>query len=120
MQIVAFRSPHSFSKCVEQNLFIRSFIMSDGMSTIWITLNPLDLCSFVVLILAGVRLKDSGSSTSAEEFRWTTAVMNPLTVAQFFEATCTGIFKRLLAAGSTGRGQLGPVSTYYGTVETNG
>ncbi len=46
--------------------------------------------------------------------------MNPVAVAQFFEATCTGIFKRLLAAGSTEGGLLGPVSIYYGTVETNG
>ncbi len=69
VQIVASRSPHSFAKCAEQNLFIRSLMISDGMSTVWITLNPSDLRSFLVLILAGVRLGDSGSNTSAEEFR---------------------------------------------------
>ncbi len=67
-----------------------------------------------------MRLEDSGSSISAKEFRRATAVINPVAVAQFFEATCTGIFKRLLVAGSTGGGLLGPVSTYYGTVKTNG
>ncbi len=120
LQIVASHSPHSFAKCAEQNLFIRSLMISNGMSIIWITLNPSDFRSFLVLILASVRLEDSGSSTSAEKFRWATAVMNPVAVAQFFEAICTGILKRLLAAGSTGEGLRGPVSTYYGTVETNG
>ncbi len=95
-------------------------MISDGMSTIWITLNPSDLRSFLVLILAGMRLDDSGSSTFAKEFNQATAVMNPVAVAQFFEATCTGFFKHLLATGFTGEGLLGPVSTYYGTVETNG
>lgn len=37
VQIVASRSPHSFAKCAEQNLFIRSLMISDGMSTVWIT-----------------------------------------------------------------------------------
>ncbi len=46
--------------------------------------------------------------------------MNPVAVTKFFEATCTGIFKHLLAAGFTGGGLLEPVSTYYGIVETNG
>ncbi len=120
IQIVASRSPHSFAKCFKQNLFISSLMINDGMSTIWITLNPLDLRRFLILILAGVRLEDSGSSTSAEKFRRATAVMNPVAIAQFFEATCTSIFGRLLAAASTGRGLLGPVSTYYRMVETNG
>lgn len=46
--------------------------------------------------------------------------MNLVAVAQFFEAVCTGIFKHLLVAGSIKDGLLGPVSTYFGTVETNG
>ncbi len=46
--------------------------------------------------------------------------MNLVAIAQFFEATCTGIFKRLLAAGSREGRLLGPVSFYYGMIETNG
>ena len=46
--------------------------------------------------------------------------MNPVAVAQFFAATCRGIFEHLLAAGFEDGGLFGPVSTYFGTVETNG
>ncbi len=119
VQIVASRSPHSFAKCAKQNLFIRLLMINNGMSIIWITLNPSDLHSFLVLILAGMRLEDSGLSTSAKEFRRATAVINLVAVAQFFEATCTGIFKHLLAARFTGEGLLRPLSTYYEIVETN-
>ncbi len=120
VQIVASHSPHSFVKCSEQNVFIRLLMISDRMSTIWITVNLSDLCSFLVLIFASVRLEDNGSSTSAEEFRRATTVMNSVAVAQFFKATCTGIFKCLLAAGFMRGGLIGPVSTYYRTVERNG
>ena len=47
------------------------------------------------------------------------AMMNLMVVAQFFEATCTGIFKCLFAAGSIKGGLLGLVSTYFGIVNTN-
>ncbi len=46
--------------------------------------------------------------------------MNPVTVATFFHETCRGIFDYLLRAGSSDGGLFGPVSTYFGTVETNG
>lgn len=44
-------------------------------------------------------LKNSDSNISIEEFRWTLAVINPVAMAQFFEAICTSIFKCFLAAG---------------------
>ncbi len=119
VQIVAFRFSHSFAKCIEQNLFIRSLMIRNGMSTIWIILNLSDLRSFLVLILVGIRLEDRGLSTSTKEIRWAKAVMNLVAVAQFFEATWTCIFKRFLAARSMGIGLLEPVSTYYEMVETN-
>lgn len=63
--------------------------------------------------------EDIGSSTSAEEFKWATAVMNAVAIAQFFKTTYIGIFKRLLVTKSTGERLLGPVSTYYRMVEIN-
>ncbi len=48
------------------------------------------------------------------------AIMNSVAVARFFEATCCGIFEHLLAAGSKDGGLLGPISTYFGIVKTNG
>ncbi len=44
--------------------------------------------------------------------------MNSVAVAHFFEATCRGIFEHLLAAGSKDGGLFGPISPYFGTVET--
>ncbi len=82
-------------------------------------LNLSDFHSFLVLNLTGVRLENSGLSTSAKKFKLATTVMNPVAIAQFFEITCTSIFKHLLAAGSTEGELLGPVSTYYGIVKTN-
>ena len=45
-------------------------------------------------------LKDSGLSIS------TTAIMNPVAIAQFFETTCTGIFNHFLVAESIGKDKL--------------
>lgn len=41
-------------------------------------------------------------------------------MAQFFEATCSAIFNNLLHANSLDGGLFGPISIYFGTVETNG
>lgn len=68
MQMVASRISHSFAKCAEQSLIIRALIISDGISTLWITLNPSDLRSFLVLILAGVPFENNRPTTSAKEF----------------------------------------------------
>lgn len=120
IQIVASRFPHSFVKCFEQRLIIRALMISNGISPIWVTLNVSDFCSFLILILAEVQLENNGLVISTGEFGKITAIMNPVAVAQFFEAACTSIFKRLFAARSTQSSLLGPVSTYFGTMETNG
>jgi hypothetical protein len=46
--------------------------------------------------------------------------MNPVTVAQFFHAICTGIFNALFRAGTGEDGILGNILNYFGVVETNG
>ncbi len=48
-----------------------------------------------------------------------TVTMNPIAMARFFETTCYGIFEYLLAAGFNDGRLLGPISTYFGIVETN-
>ncbi|WP_375449088.1 hypothetical protein [uncultured Nostoc sp.] len=120
VQIVASKTPHCFAKCANQAIHIKALMLSDGMPVLWITINPSDLQSTLVLILAGMRYEDNGVNNSAEAFARMTATMNPVAVARFFEATCRGIFEHLLAAGSKDGWLLGPVSTYFGTVETNG
>lgn len=46
--------------------------------------------------------------------------MNPVAVVTFFHKICRGIFNHLLRAGSSDGGLFGPISTYFGMVETNG
>lgn len=94
-------------------------MISDRMSTIWITLNPSNLWSFLILILAKVQLGDNSSNAFAEEFKQATAIINLMAIAQFFEAIYTSIFKRFLAARSIENRLFGPVLTYFRTVKTN-
>lgn len=120
VQIIASCSPHLFTKCAEQSLFIRALMISDGMSILWITLNLSNLQSFLVLIFADVRFENNRPTNSTEEFRQAKSIMNPIAVVQFFKAIYTGIFKCFLATRSIERGLLGTVSIYFGMLETNG
>ncbi len=94
-------------------------MLNNGMLVPWITINPSDFQNPLVLIFVGMRYELNGINTSVEAFARMTATMNPIAVARFFEAICCGIFEHLLATGSKDRGLLGPISTYFGTVETN-
>ncbi len=88
------------------------------MPVIFITINPADLKCPLVIHLAGVELELSSKIQSA--FQCKTATMNPVAVAKFLHITCDAIFMSLFGAGQTERGLLGPISNYFGTVETNG
>ena len=121
VQVVARLAPNSYTKCHEQAVYIKALMLNDGMPALWITLNPLDLKSLLVLTLAGVDISDQ-IRQSQDVFRLHSiaATMNPVAVAQFFEATCSAVFDHLLQNGLASTGLLGHVSTYFGTVETNG
>ncbi len=95
-------------------------MLNDEIPVLWITINPFDLQSPLILILVGMRYELNGANTSAEAFARITATMNSVAMARFFEATCRGIFEHLLAAGSKDGGLFSPISTYFGTVEKNG
>ncbi len=47
------------------------------------------------------------------------AIMNLMTIAQFFEAIYTSIFKYFFAAISTKGCLLEPISIYFGRIKTN-
>lgn len=83
-------------------------------------LNLSDFQSFLILILARVRLKDPGLSTFVEKFVWATTIMNLMAIAQFFEVIYTRIFKYLFTVGSIEDDLLEPVSIYYNIVDMNG
>ena len=118
VQLVSAHVPHLFAKCYEYCLQLRALMITDGMPLLWITFNPSDLRSPIVFSLAGVSLPVSDGAASA--FKTATATMNPVAIATFFDETCKAIFDHLLAAGSSEDRLFGPMSTYFGTVETNG
>lgn len=67
-----------------------------------------------------MRYEDNAVNNFVEAFARMTATMNLVAVAHFFEATYCDIFQHLLATGSEDEGLFDPISTYFGTVETNG
>lgn len=67
-----------------------------------------------------MRFKNNRLTTFAEEFIQAIAIINPVAVAQFFEAICIRIFKYFLAAESIKSGFLGLLSMYFRIVEING
>lgn len=74
-------------------------MLSDGMPVLWITLNPSDLRSTLVMELAGMVYEDRNQADSLNEFNRVTATTNPVAVALFFNAIWEGVFGHLLAAG---------------------
>lgn len=98
----------------------QALILSNKMLVLWITINFYDLQSTLILILAGMWFKDKYVNNFAEAIARITAIINLVAMARFFEATCRGIFKHLLAAGFKNGGLLGPVSIYFGTIKING
>ncbi len=118
VQLVATHVSYSYTKCYQQRLQLRALMVTRGMPLFWAIFNPSDLRSPIILLLAGVAIGCSESTTLA--FRHTTATMNPVVVATFFHETCRGIFNHLLRVGSSEGGLFGPNSVYFGTVETNG
>lgn len=65
-----------------------------------------------------MRYKSSESNYTTDVFALLTARMHQVVVAQFFQAICS-IFDHLLAVGFNNNGLLGPVSMYFGKIETN-
>lgn len=95
-------------------------MLNDGMPMLWITINLFDFRSTLVLIFAGMQYEYNGINNSAEAFTRMTITINLIAMACFFEVICCSIFEYLLTAGSKDGGFLGLISTYFGTVETNG
>lgn len=74
----------------------------------------------MVLVFAGVRYENSNLNNSTKQFAWIIATINLVIVVKFFEVTYINIFHQLLNNKSYKSGLLGPVSTNFRIVETNG
>lgn len=85
-----------------------------------ISINLFDLQSILILIFADMQYQDNGIYNPAEMILKTAAIINPIAVACFCEATCYDIFEHFLAAGSKNRRFLSLISTYFNTIKING
>ena len=72
----------------------------------------------LVLIFAGVSFSTTIDQTTFRIMQDCTAIMNPVVVAQFFYITYIAIMDHLMASERQ-NSLLGPISHYYGVVETN-
>ena len=120
MKTIAMWVPGSFAQKLRMRSEIRGLIIRFGMPAFWITINPSDLRSPLVIILAGVEYSEDILSASNSAIRGATATSNPVAVASFFHHVCTAVFEGLFASGRDHTGILGDVSNHYGVVETNG
>ncbi|KAJ6125807.1 hypothetical protein N7471_010300 [Penicillium samsonianum] len=120
MKAIAMWVPGSFAQKLRMRSEIRGLIVRFGMPAFWITINPSDLRSPLVIILAGVEYSDDILSASNSAIRDATATSNPVAVASFFHNVCTAVLEGLFASGRDRTGILGDVSNHYGVVETNG
>jgi hypothetical protein len=84
IQSIASQVPQSFALMRAARLHMRAMFVSDGMPGYWLTINPADLNSPIVIVLAGVTLSCDELETEARRIRRVTAQMNPVAVAQFF------------------------------------
>lgn len=117
VQLVSAHVPHLFAKCYKYYLQLRALMITNRISLLWITFNPLDLQSFIVFLLAGINLPVFKRAALA--FKTAIATMNLVAIATFFDETCKAIFNHLFATGSGESRLFGLVLTDFGTVETN-
>lgn len=96
---------------------MRALIISNRMFVMWITFNLLDLQCPIVLWLARICLPRFDNTALA--FKTTTAILNLVLIAIFFNKTYIAIFDHLLVARSIESRLFGLVPTYFGIMETN-
>ncbi|KAJ5195491.1 uncharacterized protein N7498_008929 [Penicillium cinerascens] len=120
MKSIAIWVPGSFAQKLRMRSEIRGLIIRFGMPAFWITINPSDLRSPLMIILAGVKHSEDILSASNSAIRGATATSNPVVVASFFHYVCTAVLDGLFTSGRDYTRILGDVSNHYSVVETNG
>ena len=112
MKSIAMWVPGSFAQKLRMRSEIRGLIIRFGMPAFWITINPSDLRSPLVITLAGVEYSEDILSASNSAIRGATATSNPVAVASFFHHVCTAVIEGLFASGRGHIGILGDVSNH--------
>ena len=117
VQIVITHVPHLYARCFQFKLRLKALMITDRIPILWITINPTDLQYLFVICLARVEL--DLESDVAPVFARKTAIINPVTMAKFFDIICKAVLLSLFANEHHDGGLLGPVSTYFKIVKTN-
>lgn len=97
---------------------IHALIFNQGLPSIFMTINPADIHSRIVLYFAGVDLdldKILPSEIPSTYERAQIVAAHPVTTARFFNVLITSILKCMIE-----KGVLGPIKAYFGTVENQG
>ncbi|CAF1200168.1 unnamed protein product, partial [Didymodactylos carnosus] len=98
---------------------IHSLIYSQGLPSIFMTINPADIHSPIALYFAGVNLNIDHilTDTFPSTFhRAQIVASHPVAAAKFFNLLITNILETLVKGGVLG----GSIKAHYGTVETHG
>ncbi|CAF4698555.1 unnamed protein product [Rotaria sp. Silwood2] len=97
---------------------IHALIYNQGLPSIFLTLNPADIHSPVALYLAGVKLDLDNIQNEQLMDTYKRAEIiasHPVANAKFFHLLITNILNTMIIGGV-----LGPIKTYFGTVESQG
>ena len=97
---------------------LHALIYNQGLPSIFLTINPADIHSPVVLYLAGVNvdLDNIRMQQMLDTYRRAEIVAShPVATAKFFHILISHILNHLLVGGL-----LGPLKAYFGTVESQG
>lgn len=99
---------------------MRAVIIRDGAPSLFITINPADLHSPIVMMYAGKEidldnLSPENFPTATERSRL--AHLDPSAVAKYFNVIITRILRTIIGYGKEQGGVFGPVKNYYGVVE---
>lgn len=97
---------------------IHALIFSQGLPSIFMTINPADIHSRVALYFAGVDLdldKILPETIPSTYERAQIIASHPVATARFFNVLISNILKCMVE-----KGVLGPIKAYFGTVENQG
>ena len=111
--------PYLYARYLEHRLILKALSIGYSYLALWITINLSDLRYPLVLEFAGIPFFCVTNQTAFKKMQDHMALMNPITIAQFFHITCVDIMDHLVASNRQ-NGLLEPISHHYGIVKING
>jgi hypothetical protein len=111
----------TFSRAASR-IEIMSLQLYYGLPKFFVTINPFDYDSAILLFFNGVKKNISEPFGKALEYmrRKEVVINDPVSASQFFDLIIRTFIQSLLGYNSEKGGILGHITAYYGTVETQG